>query len=272
MIILSYRFRTLRATLLGAWLVVSACAADAGTLVVNANTADPVPRAAWEAAVRNFQAENPDVRVELNVYDHESYKKSLRNWLTAAPPDVVFWFAGNRMRQFVTPGLFDDLSDLFTPAVAAALHPSAIDLVSVGGRQYGVPYTWYQVGFYLRADVLRRAGFSEEPRTWTELVALCEALKTKGVEPFAIGTKDLWPAAAWFDYIDLRANGLGFHRDLMDGRVAYTDARVRRVFGLWRELVDRNCFSRNHAASTWQESPPPAGHRTTAHPASSPAP
>jgi len=110
------------------------------------------------------------------------------------------------------------------------------------------------VGFFFRRDVLARAGFSGAPKTWRELIGLCEGLKAKGIEPFAIGTKDLWPAAAWFDYIDLRANGLAFHRDLMDGRVAYTDSRVRGVFTLWRELVDRNCFSRNHAASTWQES------------------
>ncbi len=66
------------------------------------------------AAVDRFQRENPDVNVEFNVYDHESYKKAIRNWLTGSPPDVVFWFAGERMRQFVAPGLLEDVSDLFT--------------------------------------------------------------------------------------------------------------------------------------------------------------
>jgi multiple sugar transport system substrate-binding protein len=42
--------------------------------------------------------------------------------------------------------------------------------------------------------------------------------------------------------------------DLMQGRVAYTDPRVREVFGRWRELLDRSCFSRSHASSSWQES------------------
>src|ERR1700752_4231028 len=75
------------------WLGVAGVSV-AGTLVINANSADPGPRAAWEATVGEFQRANPDIDVELNVYDHESYKKSLRNWLTGRPPDVVFWFAG----------------------------------------------------------------------------------------------------------------------------------------------------------------------------------
>ncbi len=94
-------------------LSCATAAAAAGTLVINANAADPGPRAAWSAAVERFQRENADVDVEFNVYDHESYKKAIRNWLTSAPPDVVFWFAGERMRQFVTPGLLEDVSELY---------------------------------------------------------------------------------------------------------------------------------------------------------------
>ena len=236
-------------------LLALACpAAWAGTLAINLNSADPAPRAAWEAAVQRFQRENPQIRVELNLYDHESYKRAIRNWLTGMPPDVMFWFAGNRMRQFVTPGLLEDVSELFTAEVKASIHASALDLVSAGGRQYGVPYTYYQVGLFFRRDLLASAGVTEPPRTWPELLAVCDALKARGMEPFAIGTKELWPAAAWFDYLNLRLNGLAFHMELMDGRIAYTDARVRDVFGRWRELVDRGCFSRNHASSTWQES------------------
>jgi multiple sugar transport system substrate-binding protein len=240
--------------LLVAWLLIAPTAARAGPLVINANSADPAPRAAWEAAVAEFQRQHPDIQVRFNVYDHESYKKAIRNWLTGAPPDVVFWFAGHRMRQFAAPGLLEDVSDLFTPDVRAALHPSVVEHVSVGGRQFGMPYTMYQIGLYYRRDLLAAAGFGDGLGTWSQLTAACEALKGQGLEPIAIGTKDLWPGAAWFDYIDLRLNGLPFHMQLMQGRVAYTDGRVRAVFGRWRELVERGCFSRNHASSSWQES------------------
>ena len=242
------------AGLLLVWLLAASTGAFAAPLVINANSADPAPRAAWEAAVGQFQREHPDIKVQFNVYDHESYKKAIRNWLTGAPPDVVFWFAGHRMHQFVAPGLLEDVSDLFTPEVKAAFHPSVLGHVSVGGRQYGMPYTMYQIGLYHRRDLLAETGVRGPIGSWPELLAACDQLKAKGLEPIAIGTRDLWPAAGWFDYLDLRLNGLAFHMQLMQGRVAYTDARVRGVFAHWRQLVDRGCFSRNHASSSWQES------------------
>jgi multiple sugar transport system substrate-binding protein len=242
------------AILFGGLLLGLAQAASAGTLVVNANTSDPAPRAAWAAAVRQFEKENPDIEVKFNIYDHESYKKSLRNWLTSGSPDVVFWFVGNRMREFAVPGLLADVSDLYSAAVRAELRKAAIDLVTVDGKQYGVPYSYYHVGLFFRRDVLDRAGLAHPPRNWRDLLAACERLKAAGVEPFAIGSKDLWPTAAWFDYLNLRLNGHAFHMALMGGTIAYTDGRVRAVFAKWRELLDRDCFMKGHASVSWQES------------------
>jgi multiple sugar transport system substrate-binding protein len=228
--------------------------ARADTLVINANASDPAPRAAWTAAIDKFQRENPGIAVKLNVYDHESYKKALRNWLTSAPPDVVFWFVGNRMREFVRPGLLADVSDVFTREVKETLTPAALELVTVDGKQYGAPYTHYQVGIYFRRDVLKDAGIEKAPQDWGALIGACKTLKQKGVTAFAIGSKDLWPTAAWFDYLNLRLNGQDFHRALMDGKTPYTDPRVRAVFAKWRELLDNECFVQNHASVSWQES------------------
>lgn len=229
-------------------------AALAETLVINANTSNPAPRAAWEAAVAAFEAEHPEIQVNFNVYDHESYKKAIRNWLTSASPDVVYWFVGNRMKQFVTPGLLEDVSDVFTPEVRERMTKAALDLVTVDGRQYGVPYTYYHIGVYYRRDLFADAGIEQPPRDWSELLEACDKLQARGISPIAIGSKDLWPTAGWFDYIDLRLNGYDFHMALMIGAIPYTDERVRAVFAKWRELIDRQCFVDHHVGMTWQES------------------
>ena len=233
-----------------AWLGPAA----ARTLVINANTSDPAPRAAWEATIVGFQRENPGIEVKLNVYDHESYKRSIRNWLTGAAPDVVFWFAGNRMRGFVERELLADVSSLFTEDIRASLHRSATDLVTVEGKQYGVPYSYYHIGFYFRRDLLDQVGVTQAPRDWNELLAACQKLKSAGIDAFAIGSKDLWPTAAWFDYLNLRINGHAFHMELMRGAMRYSDERVRAIFAKWRELLDAGCFTKNHASMSWQES------------------
>jgi ABC-type glycerol-3-phosphate transport system substrate-binding protein len=105
----------------------------AGILVVNANTSDPAPRQVWQSVVEDFHKEHPEIQVKFNIYDQESYKKSIRNWLTGAAPDVVFWNVGYRMRQFVTPGLLENVSDLYTKDLRQQFSNAALDLVTVAG-------------------------------------------------------------------------------------------------------------------------------------------
>src|SRR5215212_5630995 len=107
---------------------------------------------------------------------------------------------------------------------------------------------------YYRRDLFEKAGVAQAPATWEELLGACDKLKAAGLEPIAIGSKDLWPMAGWFDYLNLRTNGLDFHMQLMGGSVPYTDDRVKAVFARWQELLDRGCFVKNHASVSWQES------------------
>jgi multiple sugar transport system substrate-binding protein len=107
---------------------------------------------------------------------------------------------------------------------------------------------------YYRRDLLADAEIEQPPRDWSELLEACAKLKARGIRPIALGSKDLWPTAGWFDYIDLRLNGYDFHMALMGGTVPYTDQRVKDVFAKWRELIDRQCFIDHHVGMTWQES------------------
>jgi len=243
--------RTLMAAALAAGLL--AAPAMAGTLVFNTDTSDPQPKAAFEAVVKQFEAENPGITVKMNVYDHESYKSSIRNWLTSAPPDVALWYSGARMRQFVTPGLLEDVSALFTPEARGQFAPKVLDTVTVEGKQFGVPYSYYQWGIFARTDLLQKAGVGEI-KTWDDLLGACDKLRASGVEPVDLGSKDLWPTAGWFDYIDLRLNGYEFHTQLTEGKVSWQDPKVRAVFAHWKQLLDHQCFIKNHTSLSWQES------------------
>lgn len=230
--------------------------AQAGTLVINSNQSDPAPRETWTNIINEFEAANPDIEVQLNEYDHEGYKSAIRNWLVTSPPDVVFWFAGNRMKFFVDRGLFEPVSDVWEDNGMNDTFRSTRPSMTVEGEQYGVPATYYQWGIYYNADMFEELGLSE-PQTWEEFIEVCETLKQNGYTPITIGTKFLWTAAGWFDYLNLRTNGLDFHIDLMDGKVPYTDERVRDTFANWRQLVDGGYFLENHASYSWQEAQAP---------------
>ncbi|MCG8595706.1 MAG: extracellular solute-binding protein [Kiloniellales bacterium] len=227
----------------------------AGELVINTDTSDPAPKKAFEELIAAFEAKHPDIEVRWNVFDHEGYKTSIRNFLTADAPDLAAWYAGNRMAPFVEAGLFEDVSDVWAEGGLDKTLASAAASMTIDGKKWGVPYTYYQWGIYYRADIFEEQGIAP-PATWAELLEACAKLKAAGITPFAIGTKALWPTGGWFDYLNLRVNGYEFHMDLTSGKVPYTDPKVKAVFERWAELVEPGYFIENHAAIDWQEAVP----------------
>jgi multiple sugar transport system substrate-binding protein len=244
----------IKSTLAGA--VASALMAGtafAGDLVINFDDPNPAPKAGFEAAVEAFKAANPDVNVTVNINDREAHKTAIRNFLSADAPDITAWYPGNRMAPFVDAGQFEDISDLWASDPNLSTSFEAIKpTMTRDGKQWGVPYSYYQWGVYYRKDIFDENNIAE-PKTWDELLTACDTLKAAGVTPFTIGTKFLWTAAGVFDYLNLRTNGYEVHNALTAGEIKYTDPRIRKTFENWQTMIDRCSFVDNHATMSWQD-------------------
>ena len=144
-----------------ALLAMSSMAAQAGELIINTDASDPAPKAAWQQMADGFMKENPDVKIKINTFDHEGFKTSIRNFLTANPPDVVTWYAGNRMAPFVNANLFEDVSDVWAKEGLKEKLKSANSAMTINGKQYGVPYTYYQWGVYYNKSVFTKHGITD---------------------------------------------------------------------------------------------------------------
>lgn len=234
-------------------LSTSAFAQDKRVVTWNADY-DPIPLAAAEALIADFEAANPEIDVQLTNFDHEAYKNAIRNFLTADPPDLANWYAANRMRPFVEAGLFADISDVWannglTESLASSVLSSTID-----GKQYAIPYTYYQWGIYYNRDAYKAAGV-EVPAdggvTWDQFLANCEKFKAAGIDCVTTGSSALWPVAGIFDYVSLRTNGYQFHSDLAAGKVSWTSPEARAVFENLGKL--QPYVTANHAAIDWQD-------------------
>ena len=228
-----------------------------GKLVIASNASDAAPKKAFEDIVAKFQAANPDIEVVLNTTEHEAFKTAIRTILAADKgPDVATWFAGNRMAGFVSDGLFADISDVWASEGWNSSMASTMPSVTFNGKQYAVPYSYYQWGIYYRKDIYEANGISI-PKTYDEFLDNCKKLKAKGIASVAIGTKYLWTAAGWFDYINMRTNGLDYHINLMLGKTKYTDQGVVNTFKNWARAIDAGCFMDDHQNYSWQEAQPP---------------
>jgi len=237
---------------LGLMSFASVAFATGGELVINSMHSDPTSKKAFETILAEFKKEHANINVKVNTIDHESYKVQIRTWLPNNPPDVATWFAGNRAKFFVDKNLVEPLDDVFSGA-AGQFSEGALAAISFNGKKYLMPTNYYHWGFYYRKDLFQKAGLSAAPKSWDELIAAAQKLKAAGITPIAIGTKQAWPAAAWFDFINMRVNGYAFHMNLLAGKGNYTSAEVKKTMSTWAQLVKVGAFPETAAAMTWQE-------------------
>ena len=242
--------------LAGSTMLAGAASAElTGELKIFLDTSNPAPRATMEQMIADFGAEHPGLEISTTVIDREAYKTQIRNFLTADSPDVATWYAANRMTPYVSAGLFEDVSDLWAEPEIAENLASTKGAMTIDGKQWGVPYTYYQWGIYYRKDIYEELGLTE-PANFDEMKSNCQAIVDSGRKCYTIGTKFLWTAGGWFDYLNMRTHGFDFHMELAQGNVKWTDDRVKETFANWRELIDMGAFVDNHQNYSWQESLP----------------
>ncbi|WP_309084614.1 ABC transporter substrate-binding protein [Chelativorans sp.] len=220
-------------------------------LVINSNANNKL-RPVFDQIVAAFEkAENCEVQV--NYADYESYNTSIRSFLVTNPPDICFWFSGERMRAFVRRGLFEDITDLWEERGFFAPTGALSGALAVENRQYGIPMQASFWGIFYRADILERAGIKAPVADFPTLIEAGRTLRGQNITPFAIGSRRPWTTAGWFDYLNLRINGLDFHMGLMGGQESYLDPKLSSVFDRWQEAIEAGFFLENHTSYSWEQ-------------------
>ncbi|KUG62027.1 hypothetical protein AVL61_02800 [Kocuria rosea subsp. polaris] len=178
-------------------LLLTGCAADAeAPTTITFFQFKPEAVAYFEDLAREFEAENPDVRVIVdNVPDPET---ALRTRLVKEDvPDVLTLNANATFGELASAGIFADFAG--TPALED-VNPAYVDVVrdlgaSAQGAVNGVPFAANASGVLYNEELFAEHGV-EVPRTWDELIAAAETFEDAGVTPFYGMLADAWTAQA----------------------------------------------------------------------------
>ncbi|MDX2948995.1 ABC transporter substrate-binding protein, partial [Streptomyces caniscabiei] len=244
------------AAVLGAGIpLLGACGGSGGgtagskTVTVGSNASDAVPKKAFADIYAAFTKQS-GIAVDVNTKDHNTFQEQINTYLQGTPDDVFNWFAGYRAQFFAAKGLASPVDDVWDKI--GGNFPDAMRQLSRGedGKYYFVPMTTYPWALFYRKSVFQEKGY-EVPTTWDQLIALCKQMQKDKLVPIAFGDKDAWPALGTFDQINFRTNGYDFHVDLMAGKASWTDAKVRKVFDLWAELLPYH--QEGAVGRTWQD-------------------
>jgi raffinose/stachyose/melibiose transport system substrate-binding protein len=169
-----------------------------------------------KALVTTFQDKYPDITLDWVALGNDPLKDKVKVTMASGSglPDVMQGWGGSVMGGYADAG---NLLDISAAAKKIPISPAAASAMTWKGKVYGVAPIFAVAGVFVN-DGIFKANNLKYPDTIEGFEAVCEALKAKGIQPFACGVKDKWPALALYMYLT----------DRFGGKEAFVNAATRK--------------------------------------------
>ncbi|HLO31131.1 MAG TPA: extracellular solute-binding protein [Anaerolineales bacterium] len=136
---------------------------------------------------RDFEAKNPDIKVNMEYLGYDFIHDKITTGMAAKPPAYdaamidVIW-----PDEFIKAGYLLDVTSRITPEMKSGMFPASWNGVTRNGKVYGMPWLMDVKYFMYNKDMLQKAGITDPPKTWEELVDQAKTIKDKGIVEFPI--------------------------------------------------------------------------------------
>lgn len=216
--------------------------AGSGKVTINwwhINTTDPL-KTDWQTLANQYMASHANVTIKITVIENDPFKTKLNTAMQAGtPPDIFQSWGGGVLQQYAKAGLMKDITaDLQKDGWGDSFSPAALNLYGYNGKYYGVPWDVGAVGFWYNKALFAKAGIQQPPATWADFLADIAKLKAAGITPIALGEKDKWPGAFYWEYLAVRLGGKdAFDKAYNRSGGAFTDPTFVQAGQYLQQLV-----------------------------------
>lgn len=149
---------------------------------------------AHEQIVAAFEAEHPDINVDIQVVPWGNYWDKLQTAVAGGEAYDVFWMNGANFPVYAANGVLMNLQEYMNAeGVDLSVYPeSLVELYSLEGSLYGLPKDFDTIALYYNKDLFDAAGvdYPTADWTWDDLKTAGRALTTDGNWGFASTTSD----------------------------------------------------------------------------------
>lgn len=157
---------------------------------------EPEYMAYFGRVVKEFEAANPNVSINMEAVADEPYKDKIRIVMASGNiPDIYFSWSGEYARQFVRAGRALDITEALKGAEWQGRYaPASLEPFAYRGKSYGVPMNIGGKFIVYNKAIFARLGL-KPPADWDEFIALIEKVKAANVTPIAFGSQAPWAAS-----------------------------------------------------------------------------
>ncbi|WIJ26384.1 ABC transporter substrate-binding protein [Devosia sp. RR2S18] len=181
---------------------------------------------ALEGAAEQFEETHPGVEVNITMRGVDEHKTALRVAAGSdSGPDIFMSWAGLGLGgEYVNAGLSQDISDYYEEyGWEDNLSSASMGFAGQYGGMHGIPFRFSGEAVYYNKEQFERAGITEEPSTYDELVAAAEALKSEGIPAFTFGGSVNWHVMRLMDVLLETTCGAETHDQLIGMELSWAD-------------------------------------------------
>ena len=197
-------------------------------------------RPAYLKAIEEYEKAHPDVKIEMEAFENESYKTKIKAAMiggdTADLPDIFFSWSGAFLGEFVNAGRVQCLDENFK-AYADKLPESMMSTTTYDGKHYGIPTTFNIVAMYANMDMLAEVGWDHVPQTYEDLIACCDALVAAGKIPFGCAGKETWCVTEYLEPIIIKTIGYQDLGKIFAGEASWNDPDIAKAVDVLQEMI-----------------------------------
>jgi len=160
--------------------------------------------AAFEQIVADFEADHPDIQIQVEERSTDGHKEALRTALgTSGAPDIYWSWAGPGIGgEFVNNGGSLDLTEYYEEYDwESRFNDVSMASITQYGGYHGIPSGFSGAGIYYNKDLFAQAGIAEPPTTYEELVAAADKLSAAGIDAIEFGGTVNWHLMRLLDNI-----------------------------------------------------------------------
>ena len=202
-------------------------------------------RPAYLKAIEEYEKAHPDVKIEMEAFENESYKTKLKAAMIGGDaedlPDIFFSWSGAFLGEFVNAGRVQCLDENFK-AYADKLPESMMSTTTYDGKHYGIPTTFNIVAMYANMDMLAEVGWDHVPETYEDLIACCDALVAAGKIPFGCSGNATWCVTEYLEPIILKTIGYEALGDIFALKGTWNDPAIAGAVDTFQEMITKGYF------------------------------
>jgi multiple sugar transport system substrate-binding protein len=130
---------------------------------------DPAELDVWKQIVADFHTANPDITVNVDVSDWDSYWTKLKTLLSAGTPPDVFAMDAPLYLDYQSRGVLLNLQPYLdkNPDMLKGVYPQTLEAYKTPDGMYGLPRDFQTIVLFYNKDMFDAAGVAYPTGDWT---------------------------------------------------------------------------------------------------------